>query len=380
MTGRGRTILVMSLSALVYGMSLGNRIFYLAALFGLLALIYGLISVLLSKRSLTVSCRMENSRIPRGDEESMLITVGKRGFLPVYPVEISVKVGDAVYHYDEQPSRREEITFAVALPTQHVGVFSAEITQYAFYDIFGLFRIRRKNADSCQMMVLPRAFDVEKLRFYSNDDGQALQNRTSEDLASPEDTRAYRTGDALKRIHWKLSARKKELIVRRFEMPAPPDTLVLLDLSRPNAHDTEEALTLRDTLCETALSVISMQLKGHSPVRMPLYGTRAQEFYSKQTEDLPRLQEMLACQTFEEELSFDRVLRLELRRMRQTGATVIVTTHLDVNIVEGISHIRRMGPNARVYLITRTPDSEEDRPLVMQLQQCLVEVCYVTPA
>lgn len=369
----------MSLSALIYGMSLGNRIFYLAAVFGMLSLVYGLVSVLLSRR-LTVSCGMESSRILRGGEENLLITVGKRGILPVYPVEITVKIGSSVRHYDEQPSFKEEKTFSVALPTGHVGVFSAEITEYAFYDIFGLFRIRRRKAPSCQMMVLPRSFDVEKLRFYSNDDGQTLQNRTSEDLSSPEDTRAYRTGDALKRIHWKLSARKRELIVRRFEMPAPPDTLVLLDLSRPNAADPEEVLSLRDTLCETALSVISMQIKGQSPVRMPLYGTDAQEFYSKQAEDLPRLQEMLACQRFEEELSFDRVLQLELRRMRQTGATVIVTTRLDLNIVEGISHIRRMGPNARVYLITRTPDSEEDRPYVMQLQQCLVEVCYVTPA
>ncbi len=66
--------------------------------------------------------------------------------------------------------------------------------------------------------------------------------------------------------------------------------------------------------------------------------------------------------------------------MRSTGATVIITSRLSADVVEGIAHIRRMGPSARVYLITRTPDAEQDRPYVARLQQCMVEVCYVSPA
>ena len=66
--------------------------------------------------------------------------------------------------------------------------------------------------------------------------------------------------------------------------------------------------------------------------------------------------------------------------MRSTGATVIITSRLSADVVEGIAHIRRMGPSARVYLITRTPDAEQDRPYVVRLQQCMVEVCYVSPA
>ena len=66
--------------------------------------------------------------------------------------------------------------------------------------------------------------------------------------------------------------------------------------------------------------------------------------------------------------------------MRRTGATVIITTRLDAKIVEGVSHIRRMGPSARLYLVTYTPDAAEYQPFVARLQHHLVEVCYVTPA
>lgn len=384
MTARGQALLAISLSALLCGMSLGGRIFYLTALFVLLALVYSLASVLLSRRKMRIRAVLSAPHVLRGEKAFLCITAEKRGLLPVYPLEVTVKCGDTPLYLSAHPSRKHALSIDLALPTQHTGLFSTGILEYTFCDILGLFRARvRCKADTfSDLIVLPRPFDVENLQFYSNDDGRSLQNRTSEDLSSPEDIRAYRHGDSLKRVHWKLSARKRELVVRRFETPAPPDTLLLLDCSMPgNESDTpDDRLTLRDALCETALSVVSMQLKSQSPVRMPLYSAHSQEFHSSSAEDLPHLQKLLACQPFEGDIGFDRVLNMELRRMRQTGATVIVTAQLTAAIVEGVKHIRLSGPNARVYLITRTPDREEDRPYVMQLQQCLVEVCYVTPA
>ena len=123
-----------------------------------------------------------------------------------------------------------------------------------------------------------------------------------------------------------------------------------------------------------------MQAKADAPVRVPLYGAQAGEFLSDHSGSVMLLAEMLARQPFAGGTDFARVLNLELRRMRRTGATVIITARLNADVVEGVKHIRRMGPSARVYYITRTPDAPQDRPYIAQLQQCLVEVCYVTPA
>lgn len=384
MTARGWALLAISLSALLCGMSLGGRIFYLTALFAVLALLFSLLSILFSRWKMRVHAFLSAPQVLRGETAHLTVTAGKRGLLPVYPLDVTVLCGDTQLTLTAQPSFLQEQSISLPLPAQHVGLFSVGISEYVFYDVLGLFRarVRCKKDSFSSLTVLPRPFDVEELHFLPGDDGRALPNRTAEDLSSPEDTRPYRRGDSLKRVHWKISARKRELIVRRFETPAPPDTLVLLDCSQPGGEDDtdETRLTLRDALCETALSVISMQLKSQSPVRMPLYGTHAQEFHSSAMEDLPHLQRLLACQPFMGDAEFDRVLHMELRRMRQTGVTVIVTTHLTASVVEGVKHIRLMGPGVRLYLITRTPDNEEDRPYVTQLQQCLVEVCYVTPA
>ena len=139
-------------------------------------------------------------------------------------------------------------------------------------------------------------------------------------------------------------------------------------------------MNLRDALCETAVAVANMQMEDQSPVRLPLYGESANEFSSDNAAGLTLLQEMLARQPFGNGEDFARVLNLELRRMRRTGAAIIITTRLDARIVEGVSHIRRMGPSARLYLVTYTPDDPRYQPFVTRLQHHLVEVCYVTPA
>ena len=214
------------------------------------------------------------------------------------------------------------------------------------------------------------------------DDGAAALSRTQEDYNAPEDVRAYRPGDAMKRVHWKLSSRKQELWVRRFETPAPPDTLILLDCAAPLGGEgkNEGPESLRDALCETAVAVAKLQMADGSPVRLPLYGEKANEFASDNAGNLTLLQEMLAAQPFRGREDFSRVLNLELRRMRRTGATIIITTRLTAPIVEAVSRIRRMGPSARLYLVTYTPESPDYQPYVARLQHHLVEVCYVTPA
>ena len=170
--------------------------------------------------------------------------------------------------------------------------------------------------------------------------------------------------------------------MRNFETPAPPDTLILLDTAVPAGAEkgSERGYALRDALCETAVAIARMQTADGSPVRLPLYGEHANEYTSDTAGNLALLQQMLARQTFDGQEDFSRILKLELRRMRRTGATIIITTRLNAAIVDAVSSIRRMGPSARLYLVTYTPEKEEYLPYVSSLQHHLVEVCYVTPA
>lgn len=379
MTGRGRALLIIAAGALYSGLSLGGRMFYLSAVFAALSLLLSLSTLLIVRRSLTLRCQLSPEQTPRGEAAHLRIQARCRAFLPAAPLSLTVEAGGPPEEY-ALPLRRGTVSMELDFLAPHVGEMAVGVTHAAVSDILGLFRLPLPCASAAApLLVLPRSFEVAPLRFLLSEEGRSAQNRTTEDLSSPEDTRSYRAGDALKRVHWKLTARKRELTVRKFETPAPPDTLILLDCAAPEGNP-EQLASLRDTLCETALSVAEAQARGDAPVRVPLYGEAANEFLSDRGGSMRMLAEMLARQPFAGGVDFSRVLGAELRRMRRTGATVIITTRLDADIVEAVRHIRRMGPSARFYYITYTPEAPEDQPYIAQLQQSLVEVCYVTPA
>ena len=174
------------------------------------------------------------------------------------------------------------------------------------------------------------------------------------------------------------SRRKRELLVRRFEVPAPPDTLILMDCSDPVGFEgVPDGLSrMKDTLTETALSVARMQMRGGQPIRLPLYGAHASEFHADRAGTLSLLQEELAYQIFRGGEPFDKVLS-EARHMRCQRRH---RHHQPPGRAGDGGRRHQVRARVRYYLVTYRPDDESYQALVQQLQHQLVEVCYVTPA
>lgn len=383
MTSRFWVVVSALITALACALSLGGRVFYLIAFVLALMLVYALLSVLLARALCVVTQQVDTPKAERGQQANLVVTIRNNSLLPVASWALAVQVprGNLTAFVDAGFGRERTETFPVDLP--HVGVAQPRVTALYARDLFGLLRIGKKiKGNVPQVIVLPRSFAVSQLRFARQEDGRALPNRASEDITSPEDLRAYREGDSMKRIHWKLSLRKRELLVRRFEVPAPPDTLILMDCSDPvgGENQVDGVPRLRDTLSETALSVARAQMEDGHSVRVPLYGAHAGEFHAGNNASLEILREELALQLFRGGEPFDKVLNVELRRMRRTGATIVITTRLTPQVVEGVKHIRRSGPNVRFYLVTFTGEEEQNAQLVRQMQHEMVEVMYVTPA
>jgi len=379
MTARGTAVALTAMICTAFGLASGGRIFYLTALFCVLALSVSLLCMIWTKITMSTSVSLTQSSVPRGKKCSLRVSFGRRGPMPLIPCLLTVRYGNEKLYFSPEPLFTKCTSTQCMLPTMHVGAFEVCADTLKCGDLLGLFRFRfRLPHESETLLVLPRAFDAEVVRYAAGDDGAARPNKAAEDAAYPDGIRAYQTGDPLKRIHWKLTARRGELISRQFQTPAPPDTLILMDCTAPG--DAAHAADLTDALCETVLSAAEIQLAHDSPVRVPLYGASLQEFRSAPGGDTQLLREMLACVSFTGGESFSRVLGLELRSANTIGAEVLVTSSLDAGLVEAVRAVRSMGPSVRVYLITMRPDDPEYQSCVSQLLQCGTEVCYVTPS
>ncbi|TWP50243.1 DUF58 domain-containing protein [Lentzea tibetensis] len=109
---------------------------------------------------------------------------------------------------------------------QQVGPLMARIT-----DPFGLAEFDRELAGRSKLVVVPRVLPLAGLPGGSGmgagDDGSVrLRSGQGEDDAV---VRQYRQGDDLRKIHWRSTARRDELMVRVEERPWRGGTTILLD-------------------------------------------------------------------------------------------------------------------------------------------------------
>lgn len=365
---------------LVAAFSTGSVLFLTASALLFLCMVAAWLSVLMASGTLEITGKMDCQTVQRGDTAMLKMQARCRAILPVTPVVMDVADARGEVQQIRLHDLKGHVTdFELPFHAAHVGVAHPGVMSATVSDLFGLFTVTVRPQDaSSELLVLPATFELDKLKYAPGDSGLETMARATEDVNNPADVRGYQPGDAMKKIHWKLSLRKGELMVRRFEEPVLADALVLMDCSSPPeiGHPEAEA-DMRDALLETAASVMEQAARTDHGARLPLLGEHPVELDKGM--GMPLILEHLSRMDFTETDKFERVLLLETRRMRKVGATAVISARLNSRMVDVMIRMRKMGPYVRLYLVTFTPDDPAMLPLISKLQRGMVEVCYVTP-
>lgn len=378
---RMTTPLLVTAALLLAAFSTGSPVFLAGAALIALLCISSVLGVLMASGTMAVDGGLSDRVVQRGEKVTLEVTLHYRSLVPVAP--LLVEMGPGV----DQDNRTMLVDVASGQPAvfelpchaAHVGVLHPGVETVTVTDLFGI--CSRKVAprrEGSGLLVLPVPFEVGPQVYAAGESGSESMARASEDITSPADIRPWQQGDPMRKVHWKLSARKQELMVRRYEAPVMPDALILLDCGEPARQaGVETMLDVKDTLLETAASVMAENIRTDHPARMPLLGRHPIELDKGM--GMPAILEFLAHVDFSADEPFERVLHLELRRMRRVGSTIVITSHLGSRMVDVMCSMRRMGPYVRLYLVTFTPEDPPLLPMVSRLQNAGVEVCYVTP-
>ena len=144
---------------------------------------------------------------------------------------------------------------------------------------FGLFRRTIVCRDTDALTVYPRLGRLTRAWTSRHQEAfEGIQRRQQQYSRSSGDyygVREWQSGDSLRRIHWRSSARHGHLIVRQFEPHGNRDMAVLVDLWQPDKPDTEAlqnvelavsfAATLVADVCRRGGSNLSLGIGGPAP-------------------------------------------------------------------------------------------------------------------
>lgn len=359
-------------------LSVGNPSYWLPAIIFTFLLLYAYISAKLASINLDIKQKIPQNNMPRGSTINISISIDIKSILPIAPVKL--------YMYDSAGNEvlaelSQGATKSYQYTVAHVGKYYPGIKYCEVSDIFGLFAFKvNKQTGGEALYVTPKPFDIDGLKFGAGDTGAETIRRAMEDPSSPSGVRKYQMGDPLRKIHWKLSLRKNELLVRQFDEPTLPTTTIIMDVAPPFVSQTasnERIACLKDAVLETSASIAVSQMRLDNNVKLPVMGSNPFIFNSNMGEHV--LLEKLATVSFDENEKFERLIMLDMQSIRLSGAIAAVTTRLSSNLAEILSQIAMKGPTVRLYLVTYGPDNPALLPMINRLQSRKVEVCYVIP-
>ena len=140
--------------------------------------------------------------------------------------------------------------------TEHCGLLELRADKVKVYDYLGLFTLRLKPPASARIVCRPipaqcRPVDVPE----SNGAHSSAKNTSRRGPGEDYELREYRPGDPLRSVHWKLSSKWDELIVREREDTVTPLPLLTLD----RFGTPEELDRLLDKLTGMSRALLDLQ-------------------------------------------------------------------------------------------------------------------------
>ena len=204
-----------------------------------------LIYVLLAKGALSVSMLSDTVTIEKNSPYTYEFRIDNHSPLSIpfieamvsIPQSNSVRCSDRTVRLSVAPLTGYHLKNTVSFRFR--GTYDIGIRCFYIYDFFRIFRVRVDVENLTTVYVLPRRLTLEDASAHSvsDDTARTVRSPLAVDKLEVSDIRDYRNGDSLKSIHWKLSSKAENFIVKDYNTGTSNQTVVFCDLT-PHYPDT----------------------------------------------------------------------------------------------------------------------------------------------
>ncbi|MTD54142.1 DUF58 domain-containing protein [Amycolatopsis pithecellobii] len=269
LTTRGRCLLAAGVAAAVCAVVLNERDLLRVAVFVVALPLVVALFIAASRVRIGASRRMLPDRVAAGSAGEVELALWRNGKLPAGEVLLEDGVPYALGSRPRFVVERLPNGKVVALRypiqpmlrgIQQIGPLRATLT-----DPFGLCEFDRELIGHTRLVVVPR---VVGFRGLPNGSGLGAGEDGSARLHAGQGetdviVRQYRQGDDLRKVHWRSTARRDEMMVRVEERPWRGGTTVLLDHRAAAHHGTGPGASLEWAVSLAASVCLHVRKAGH---------------------------------------------------------------------------------------------------------------------
>ncbi|MBR5712550.1 MAG: DUF58 domain-containing protein [Lachnospiraceae bacterium] len=198
-------------------------------LFLILAIVLPIQSIalfLLSYRKLSFRIDMRYGSTGREEENEVLLGATNPTILPFnklyyyFTILNELNPNDTVHVYELSVSPKEILSYKIPVRFRNCGNYKAVLEKVVMSDLLGFVTRTVSVNKSAEVIVLPTEINLgdslSEFRGSVSDEAIYEQNEKGNDPSEVFEIREYRTGDRPQQIHWKISAKEQELMVKEF--------------------------------------------------------------------------------------------------------------------------------------------------------------------
>ncbi len=206
----------------------------------------------------------------KGAEISVCVSVEQTSIWPTGPISCVLQARNELTGEETaipvtgHVPPRGRACWQIPMTAHHCGYLRLQVSSLRVYDLFGLLPRPTKRLAQEAVTVLPEmaelSLSVTVPPVAQADSLDYAPDRPGYDESEVFQLREYRPGDSLRAVHWKLSAKRQELVLKEASLPVMRSIAVFLDKNTgsptPDGLDqlADQAASLCKTLCEAGFS------------------------------------------------------------------------------------------------------------------------------
>lgn len=236
--------------------------------------------------------------LPKNESFEFCVNVRNASVLPCAPLELVCSLPDP----ESGRFTRKRIYVSLSplasakliVEGRHLyrGCYTAEMETLSIVDPLRIIRLTKKQKSRMTLVFLPRKLPLDDVAFSTvGERSLSRPNAVTDEREDFSHVRDYHIGDNFRLVHWKLTAKQDELMIKQYDAVADKRVLVVCDRSDlpdpPPAPQKDkrgktaantagditaggDSLLRADTIIETALAFVKAALDSgvHSTVRM----------------------------------------------------------------------------------------------------------------
>ena len=254
----------------------------------------GALAVSMSGKNLRVQITAGSSRCRKGDEIEMTAEAETGMIARLLCVSIRLEA-ENILTGQKHEAKAELSAFKngkcrvkLGLCSSYCGQIEIRIKEITASDCLGIFCRQMDACAGAEILVFPRGAEtfpeIEEIEHYDMESYKYSSSRKGDDVSETFSIRAYEPGDSARYIHWKLSGKTGELVVKELSLPVENRLMIIADKgSAEEQSDPEAADKITELFEALSRAAVSRGIKH----KIGWYDCRAGQFeeYEINSED-----------------------------------------------------------------------------------------------